>query len=79
MNRIYSYHDYEEAYYHMQYYKLREIGCYLLSFIHNDRARELSEKLSKVEWRWDLSEEEHKYLAQLYLDVKLWIMVYENY
>ena len=75
MDRIYSYYDYEYAYYHMQYYKLKDIGIYLLSFIHKGRARKLCEQLSKIEWKWDLDDETNKYLAKLYLDVKIWIMV----
>ena len=79
MDRLYSYHDYEEAYYRMQYYKLKDIGCYLLSFIKNDRAKELSKKLAKSNWAWDLPQKEREYLSQLYLDVKIWIMVHQNY
>jgi hypothetical protein len=79
MNRIYSYSDYEYAYYHQQWSKCIEIGKYLLPFIHNDRANKLLKKLSKAYYAWNIPEDESKELAQLLLDVKVWIMVHENY
>lgn len=79
MDRIYSYSDYEYAYYHCQWYKCIEIGKYLLPLIHNDRARELLKQLQKASYSWDMPEEKAKEFAQVLLDVKIWIMVHENY
>lgn len=79
MNRLYSYSDYEDAYYHCRWDKCIEIGKYLLSFIHNDRAEKLLKKLSKAYYTWDMPKDESKKLSKLLLEVKLWIMVHENY
>ena len=69
---IYSYHDYEEAYYHMQYYKYKEIGIYLLNRIPGKRSKELLRKLKKFEYDWLHPDTKG---AQLLWDVKVWLMV----
>ena len=56
----YSYYDYEEAYFKMQYYKCKEIGIYLL------------EKLKKFEYDWLHQDTKD---AQLLWDIKVWLMV----
>jgi len=50
MGLLYSYHDYEEAYYHMQYYKCKEIGLYLLAKLKDKRSKQLLKKLQKFEY-----------------------------
>lgn len=69
---IYSYHDYEEAYYHMQYYKCKEIGIYLLNRIPGKRSKELLSKLEKFEYDWLHPDTKD---AQLLWDIKVWLMV----
>lgn len=75
MFRKYNYYDYEEAYYHMQWYKCKEIGLYLLPFINNDRARELEKELKEINYSWDLPQEELNHIQKVLFEVKVWIMV----
>ena len=75
MDRLYTYYDYENAYYNMQYTKCIEIGKYILPYIHNDEAKKLLKKLNKAYYIWDMPEEELKELVKLLFDIKLWIMV----
>lgn len=79
MERLYSFYDYEEAYYHMRYYDCKKIGLYLLSFIKNEKSKKLYNQLKQMEYSWDMPEREAKKLAQLLFDVKVWLMVHENY
>jgi len=73
MDELYSFYDYEYSYTHSQWGKCKKIGIYLLSLINNDRARELKEKLSKVDIEIDNEEN-----AKLLSDVKIWIMIHKN-
>ena len=76
MDRLYSFYDYEQAYYKGQIARCKEIGCYLLKQINNKKAKQLYNKLSKVKYTWDVPKVEQKYIAKLLLDVKLWLMVH---
>jgi len=76
MDKLYSFYDYENAYYKGQVYRCKEIGCYLLKYINNKRAKQLYNQLSKVEWSWDVPQEQQEYITKLLLDVKIWIMVH---
>jgi hypothetical protein len=77
MNRLYSYQDYERAYYHGDWYSCITIGCYLLSRIHNDRTKKLYKQLNKASYAWDAPQKELEEFAKLLSDVKIWIMVNE--
>ncbi len=44
---LYSYYDYEEAYFHMRYYKCVEIGLYLLSRLTDKQSKKLLKRLKK--------------------------------
>ena len=67
---IYTYHDYEEAYYHMQYYKCKEIGLYLLPRIPGKRSEELLKRLKVYNYQWDKPD-----TSRLLEEVKIWLMV----
>ena len=69
VDRLYSYYDYEEAYYHMQWNLCITIGTYLLPYINNNRAKQLLKQLSKAKI-------DSKILTKLLLDVKIWLMIY---
>lgn len=76
MDLLYNYYDYEEAYFHMQYYKCKEIGLYLLAKLKDDRAKELYKKLKQFEYDWMTFDKED---ADLLWDIKVWLMVNCNY
>ena len=76
MDLLYNYHDYEEAYFHMQYYKCKEIGLYLLLKLNDSRAKELYKKLEKFEYNWMTFNGKD---ADLLCQVKIWLMVNESY
>ncbi len=78
MNHLYSYYDYEEAYYHLQWYKCKEVGCYLLLLLKDKYAKKLYKQLVKLNWAWDLPQKEQERIAKLLLDVKIWLMVNQN-
>lgn len=72
MGRLYSYEDYEEAYYHNQYGMCKEIGLYLLSSMYDDKSKKFYHKLNKAKLNYNnLSDRE----AELLSDVRLWLMV----
>ena len=75
MDKLYSYHDYEEAYYRGQYGKCKTIGLYLLSLINNEHARKLYRNLSDLITDRELTNIEKEYWAEVLFDVKVWIMV----
>ena len=50
MESAYTYFDYEQAYFHGQYYKCKTIGLYLLPKIKNKRAEELYKRLLNFEY-----------------------------
>lgn len=79
MNNLYSYYDYEEALYHMQYYKCIEIGKKLLPTLKDKTSKRLYKKLLKVTYRWDLPKEEMNNLMKLLWDIKVWLMVWSNW
>ena len=70
--QVYSYYDYENAYYRAQYYKCKEIGLYLLSQLKDDRAKELYKQLEQFEYDWLHPTAKD---AKLLLDIKIWLMV----
>lgn len=79
MDKLYSFYDYENAYYKCQVYRCKEIGCYLLKRLNNKKAKQLYKKLSNLEYKLTWGEEDSKhnrYIAQLLLDVKIWLMVH---
>ena len=76
---LYSYADYEEAYYHGRIDKCKQIGCYLLERKNDKRSKELLKELSKLEYKcWyndNSSQEELNHQAKVLLEVKIWLMV----
>jgi len=50
MGLLYSYHDYEEAYYHLRYYECKKIGLYLLPKIKGKYSQQLYTRLEKFEY-----------------------------
>lgn len=78
MFRKYSFADYEYAYYHLQWYRCKEIGLYLLSILKDKRAKKLKKQLSRIEYQWDLPQKKLEHIAKVLLDVKIWLMVNEN-
>ena len=76
MNLLYNYFDYEEAYFHMRYYDCKKIGLYLLAKLKDKRAKELYKRLLKFEYDWMTFD---KTDADLLWDVKVWLMVNDNY
>ena len=75
----YTYNDYEEAYYKQQWYKCKEIGIELLSKLEDDNAKVLLKKLKKMEYSWDLSQEEKIKIDKILFDVKVWLMINQNW
>ena len=69
MNKLYTYSDYEDAYYHMRYYDCKKIGLYLLSFNSDDKSKELYDKLSSYEYKLENQD------SGILFDVKIWLMV----
>ena len=72
---MYTYHDFELAYYSNRVYDCKEIGLYLLEKIHTKEAKNYHKKLEKVEWDWDLTQKEHKEIADLLSEIKIYLMV----
>ena len=71
MENLYTYYNYEDAYYHMQYNKCIEIAKYLLPKIKNNpKVRELEDKLYDTYDSID---------NNLLGEIKIWLMVYENF
>ena len=52
METIFTYHDYEEAYYSVRYHDCKIIGLQLLSKLTDKRSKELYKKLEKFEFDW---------------------------
>lgn len=76
----YNYHDYEEAYFHLQYYKCLEIAQELIPGIPDEKLRKkLLKQIKGKKYSWDLPEEEMKELSRILWDIKVWLMVYENW
>lgn len=73
---IFTYYDYEEAYYHLQYYKCKEIGIYILSKQSDRYSRELLEGLKKINCDWDCISKKD---LELLWEIKVWLMVNVNY
>ena len=74
MESVYTYFDYEQAYFHGQYYKCKTIGLYLLSKIKNKKAEELYKRLLNFEYDWLHPTHEDDTLLN---EIKIWLMVYE--
>ena len=70
--KLYSYYDYEEAYYNCDVYACKEIGCYLLSQMKDERSRDLYNKLNIIKYVYGDKDPE---VAKLLSDVKCWLMV----
>ena len=69
---LYSYLDYEEAYFSLQYRKCKEIGIYLLSHLVDEHSKQLLHQLEN----YDYADEEHRARDdKLLWDVKVWLMV----
>jgi hypothetical protein len=71
MNGLYSYHDYEEAYFHGRAYDCKKIGLYLLGKLKDDRSKKLYKQLESVEYAWDLPRKKLDKLAEVLLNVKI--------
>lgn len=71
MDELYTYHDYEEAYFHGRAYECKKVGLYLLSKLHDDYAKKLYKELKSVEYAWDLPQPKLDHLAKVLLDVKI--------
>lgn len=76
---MYSYYDYENCYYHMQYSKCIEIGKVLLSHIKDDKAKELVKELNKLNYFWDLPKEKLDNITKILEDTHILIKIYHNY
>ncbi len=50
MNGLYSYYDYEEAYFHGRAYDCKKIGLYLLGKLKDDRSKKLYKQLESIEY-----------------------------
>jgi len=72
----YSYYDYEEAYFHMQYYKCKEIGMYLLANLEDKHSKKLLKQLKAFDHEWEAVSAED---IKLLWDIKVWLMVNCNY
>ena len=72
---MYTYHDFELAYYSNRVYECKEIGLQLLERIKTKEAEKYHKKLEKVEWDWNLTQKEHKEIARLLSDIKIYLMV----
>ena len=69
---LYSYHDYEEAYYKGQFVNCKKIGLYLLSKLSDKRSKQLYRQLENFEYKWEtFGKAEQDLLSQ----VKIWLMV----
>lgn len=68
---LYSYNDYENAYYKSQVTACKEIGIYLLNKINNKQAKQLIEKLNNISYSYDLSKEELDYITDVLSEVKI--------
>ena len=79
MNTIYSYYDYEEAFYHMRYYDCIDIGKYLLKKLKDKTSKQLLKRLNKLEYRWNLSKEDMNTLVNTLWEIKVWLMVWDNW
>ena len=71
--------DFNDAYYHLDYYNCIIIGRVLLSQLKDSRSRELLEELNNIEYSWDASETVLKHLAKILDDVKIWLKVNSCY
>lgn len=76
MTNLYTFDDYENAYYNRDVDKCKEIGCYLLSSIKDEHAKKLLSKLKKITYSWNMSEKKLNELTKLLTDVKIYLMVY---
>ena len=65
---IYTYQEYEEAYYHMRYYQCVTIGRYLLSRLKDNKSKQLLKELDKGEPS-----------SQLLIDIRIWLMINQNF
>lgn len=78
MDKIYSFDDYERAYYGRRYEDCKTIGLYLLGYINNKKAKDLSLQLSNIDIH-SQDEGEINYIKNLLSDVRLWIKVHSYY
>ena len=69
---IYSYFDFEEAYYKTQYNRCKEIGLYLLGQLRDPKSKELYRQLQQFKHDWMHPSPEG---TELLLEVKIWLMI----
>lgn len=81
MEKLYTFTDYEDAYYTENISNCKQIGCYLLSHLKsNDQKKtdNLLHQLSNLKWNWDDSLEKQIEVNQLLQEIKIWLMVWDN-
>ena len=79
MNNLYTYYDYEEAFYHMRYYDCISIAKQLLPKLKDKKSKQLLKRINKLEYRWDLPKEDMDILVNTLWEIKVWLMVWDNW
>ena len=68
---MYTFHDYEEAYYHANYYDCQKIGLILLSSLTDKNSKRLYKKLLAI----DIGSIDRKKLSDILVEVRIWLGV----
>ena len=71
---MYTFHDYEEAYYSGQYLECQTIGLKLLAALSDKNSKRLYKKLFKAPIDC-VTDKEKKKLADILLEVRIWLGV----
>lgn len=70
---LYTFADFEEAYFKNDVERCQIIGVYLLGRLSGDTAKELTKKLLNLHYKWDAHQDELQKVYQLLSEVKRWL------
>ena len=71
---MFTYYDYEDAFYLGDYGKCKEIGISLLSHKRSKEAKELLTKLRTIDYSWSLDEKEKQKIYNILSEVKRYLL-----
>ena len=71
---MFTYYDYEDAFYLGDYSKCKEIGIHILSSKRNKEAKELLSKLKQINYSWTSNDKEKQGVYDILVDVKKYLL-----
>lgn len=72
---MFTFSDFEKAYYECNILKIKEIGCFLLLRKTDNYSKELYHKLNNINWNWNSNKQKLDKITKIIDAVKIWLML----